>query len=341
MIFFGDMAVGTKVKVQIPDIMKDKTHIVNLEGALVSDVNAHIKYRRVVNNLDYISEYVDTYGKVVFSLCNNHILDNNDINETMTNLDSIGVDYFGAGNNIESASKPLVIGDVIVLTFGWSVIECDLAGDNIPGVNPLKRDYILSEFSKYSFKYPGRKIIILFHWDYELEKYPMPSQRKLAHELIDLGCECIVGAHSHRVQGVEIYKGKAIVYSLGNWAFEQGFFISGRLKFPDFCNLQLAFEYSEDGNHLLHYFNYNRIAQTVNYLESNSIPFSKINEEHTPFNGMPFKDYDKWFINNRYHKKMIPIYFSEDGMLLLKAKDIINKLRTNFIKCLVNFKVKL
>lgn len=341
MIFFGDMAVGNKVEVDFPFGMSNKAKIINLEGALVRDVDRHIPFRRVVNNFDYVSDYIKKHDNVYFSLCNNHILDNGDFNETIENLDSLGANYFGAGINIESASKPLIIDDVVLLNFGWGVIECHPASKDNPGVNFLDDSYVMREFKKYQSLYPDKKIIIFFHWDYELEKYPMPNQRKLAFDLIDNGCECIVGAHSHRVQGVEIYKEKAIVYSLGNWIFQQGFFISGRLSFPDFCNLQLAFEYNKDGNHLLHYFEYNKVKHKVRHIISTNVGSSNINNILTPFSGMSFEEYDVWFFNHRYHKKLIPVYYSSDSKFIIKSKDIFNSLRTTMIKLLVKFRMKL
>ena len=44
-----------------------------------------------------------------------------------------------------------------------------------------------------------------------------------------------------------------IIYSLGNWMFRQNIYWKGKLKFPDFCNFQLAFEFSNKGNHKYHF----------------------------------------------------------------------------------------
>ena len=48
------------------------------------------------------------------------------------------------------------------------------------------------------------KFLLFFHWNYELEAYPMPYQRAfMLSELIDLGFDLIVGGHPHRIQGFE------------------------------------------------------------------------------------------------------------------------------------------
>ena len=62
-------------------------------------------------------------------------------------------------------------------------------------------------------------MVVNFHWgneyDYEADEY----QRELAHKAIDMGADLIIGHHPHVVQEIEYYKGKAIVYSLGNFIF--------------------------------------------------------------------------------------------------------------------------
>jgi len=65
-----------------------------------------------------------------------------------------------------------------------------------------------------------RKIIML-HWGYEHVNLPAPFQRDLAHELVELGADIIIGHHPHVPQGWEIYRGVPIYYSLGNFNFWQ------------------------------------------------------------------------------------------------------------------------
>ena len=64
----------------------------------------------------------------------------------------------------------------------------------------------------------------MFHsiWGDEYQKHNS-RQEKLAHEAIDSGADIIVGAHPHVAQDVEIYKDKPIMYSLGNFMFDQYF----------------------------------------------------------------------------------------------------------------------
>jgi poly-gamma-glutamate synthesis protein (capsule biosynthesis protein) len=52
-----------------------------------------------------------------------------------------------------------------------------------------------------------------------MEKLPQPYQRELAHQAINAGAQLVIGHHPHVVQEMEIYKGRPILYSLGNFAF--------------------------------------------------------------------------------------------------------------------------
>ena len=62
-----------------------------------------------------------------------------------------------------------------------------------------------------------------FHWGEEYKKIHNAYQEKLAHAVIDAGADLIIGHHPHVSEDVEQYKGKYIVYSLGNFVFDQNF----------------------------------------------------------------------------------------------------------------------
>ena len=68
-------------------------------------------------------------------------------------------------------------------------------------------------------KSAGSAVIVNLHWGAEGEEQPAEWQVMIAHELIDGGADMIVGHHSHVMQGIEIYNGKYIAYSIGNFSF--------------------------------------------------------------------------------------------------------------------------
>ena len=58
------------------------------------------------------------------------------------------------------------------------------------------------------------------HWGWEYEPEASDRQKQLARAMIDAGASMVVGGHAHVTQGAEIYKGRPIVYSLGNFVFD-------------------------------------------------------------------------------------------------------------------------
>ena len=71
-----------------------------------------------------------------------------------------------------------------------------------------------------SLRAQGANLIITsFHWGIEKENTPTSDQIAMAHAAIDAGSDLVLGHHPHVLQGIEVYKGKYICYSLGNFCF--------------------------------------------------------------------------------------------------------------------------
>ncbi len=62
-------------------------------------------------------------------------------------------------------------------------------------------------------------ILACCHWGVERENYPEDYQTELGRKCIDWGADLVVGCHPHVLQGIECYRGKYIIYSLGNFCF--------------------------------------------------------------------------------------------------------------------------
>jgi poly-gamma-glutamate synthesis protein (capsule biosynthesis protein) len=65
--------------------------------------------------------------------------------------------------------------------------------------------------------------MVYAHWGLEYSKTPGEDLKETAHALIDQGADLIIGSHPHVIQEKEIYRGKRIYYSLGNFIFDQYF----------------------------------------------------------------------------------------------------------------------
>lgn len=68
-------------------------------------------------------------------------------------------------------------------------------------------------------KQPGNLVIVSFHWGLEGVHEIIDVQRALGRAAIDAGADLVIGTHPHVIQGIETYRGRRIVYSLGNFVF--------------------------------------------------------------------------------------------------------------------------
>lgn len=167
-------------------------------------------------------------GFNILSIANNHMFDFGveGFIETIEILDAKNIKRFGAGLNLAEARKPTII-KTADCTFGflgysWDIIQSVSATRNKFGTAPLNKRMILNDIQK--LKSQVDIIIIVLHWGYVGENYPLPSHRKLAHAIIDAGADLILGSHTHVLQGIEKYNQGVIVYSFGNFIFPDIFY---------------------------------------------------------------------------------------------------------------------
>lgn len=82
------------------------------------------------------------------------------------------------------------------------------------------RDAVASTTMKFARDHADT-VIVYMHWGVEYRDRPSAEQTVRAHWLIDHGADIVIGAHPHWAQGLSVYRGKPIVYSLGNFVFDQ------------------------------------------------------------------------------------------------------------------------
>jgi poly-gamma-glutamate synthesis protein (capsule biosynthesis protein) len=159
------------------------------------------------------------------SLANNHSGDYGHAAflETMHHLDDAGIAHFGGGQNLVEAHRPLWIEKrglrIAVLAYNEFKPRAFEAGANWPGVAWSEDDQVIADIR--AAKAAGADLVIPFmHWGWEKETRPTERQQTLARKLIDAGAALVVGSHPHVTQGAEFYKGKPIIYSLGNFVFD-------------------------------------------------------------------------------------------------------------------------
>ncbi len=154
------------------------------------------------------------------SLANNHSSDYGEegIKETANNLKQYGINYVGYSSDKNSSCSPVIIkrNTNNVAIFSASFLRQDsisfICNGNV---------YLLSERIKtFKESHPDYLVIICLHWGIEMRLIPTPDQVKQAHLLINAGADAIIGHHPHVVQTIELYQGRYIFYSIGNFIFD-------------------------------------------------------------------------------------------------------------------------
>lgn len=165
-------------------------------------------------------------GVTVVSLGNNHMLDYGDaaLHETVEYLDALGIKHAGAGRNYEEANRPLLMecnGHKIAFlsyVFIYSA-STKMATRNKPGISDYRIRKILPEIRDLSLS--GYQVNVSIHWGMEYSFFPIPYQMRQARQMIDSGASIILGHGPHYPQGIENYNAGQIVYSLGNFIFDE------------------------------------------------------------------------------------------------------------------------
>jgi poly-gamma-glutamate capsule biosynthesis protein CapA/YwtB (metallophosphatase superfamily) len=202
-----------------------------------------------------IVEDLPGLGFDVLSLANNHSLDYGveALNETMAGLDRMGIRHLGAGNDLAAAERAVVCetagGRVGFLAWTCLLPTGAAASPERPGLAPIHvhSSYQVDAFAQ--MEEPGNPplvrtwteetdleravaavrelrsqvdfLAVSIHMGYGAGEDLAEYQQPLCRALIDAGADVILGNHVHAIHGIEVYKGKAILYSPGNFIAQQ------------------------------------------------------------------------------------------------------------------------
>jgi len=198
----------------------------NLETPITS--GRHILDNEMIFRSDpETAQTIKNAGISIVSLANNHTpnFDQAGLLDTFKYLDEAGIKYVGAGQNLDLANQPVYL-EANNLKFAFlayndnDVIPSNYeAGTNRAGTAFMHIDKMTETIKQIR---PNVDFIIVsMHSGDEYQPTPNDSQIKFAHSAIDTGADLILGHHPHVVQTLEKYKNKYIVYSLGNFIFDQ------------------------------------------------------------------------------------------------------------------------
>jgi poly-gamma-glutamate synthesis protein (capsule biosynthesis protein) len=142
-------------------------------------------------------------------------------------LDLLGrakVGVFGGGRNLAEAHVPLVVErkGLRIALLGYDEIfpRSFEANTDKPGVAWSEDEQVRRDIAAARSVYHADLVIPFMHWGIEHDPLADARQRALARVMIDAGADAVIGSHPHVTQDVETYRGKPIVYSLGNFVFD-------------------------------------------------------------------------------------------------------------------------
>ncbi|WP_415063748.1 CapA family protein [Bdellovibrio sp.] len=143
--------------------------------------------------------------------------------ETLDVLNKNQIHSFGGGKNLKEAHRALYLEKnglkIAVLAYNDFKPRSFEASSESPGLAWLEDDQVLQDFAEV--KKQGADVIIPFlHWGWEYEGSPNQRQIEIARLMIDNGASIVVGGHPHVTQKFSEYKGKKIIWSLGNFVFD-------------------------------------------------------------------------------------------------------------------------
>ncbi len=182
----------------------DDLTIANFEGTLTDSDEREDKTFAFKAPASYAS--ILTSGSVeAVNTANNHSHDYGEqsFNDTLAALDDAGIVHFGYDETAVMDVKGIKVGLVGIYELYDHLEREQQLKDNIAKV-----------------KADGAQLIVaIFHWGNETETVPDSNQTTLGRIAIDEGADLVCGHHPHVLQGIETYKGRNIVYSLGNFCF--------------------------------------------------------------------------------------------------------------------------
>jgi poly-gamma-glutamate synthesis protein (capsule biosynthesis protein) len=163
-------------------------------------------------------------GFDIVSLANNHSGDygKDAFTDMLRHLPEYEITPLGAGTNLATAHQP-VIRTLRTTTVAF-LAYCQIGPENFqatattPGHAWLDPDLMRADIARV--RHQADFVVVFTHWGIEYQPVESDQQQAMARLAIDAGADFVVGAHPHVIQPSEMYRGKPIVYSLGNFVFD-------------------------------------------------------------------------------------------------------------------------
>ena len=167
--------------------------------------------KRQVDAVSVANNHSGDFGRAAFA-------------EMLGRLEQAKLPFFGGGRDLSQAHAPLLIERkglrIALLGYDEFFPRSFEAGDKHPGVAWSEDEQVVLDIRRARTVHHADIVIPFMHWGEEHQPRANDRQRELARLMIDAGADAVVGTHPHVVQDIELYQGKPIVYSLGNFIFD-------------------------------------------------------------------------------------------------------------------------
>lgn len=176
----------------------------------------------------FMLEVLTEAGFDVVMTANNHAMDFGPeaLLEQLELLEAVNIVAVGAGRDAEEAAAPkyVKVGDMVLAVIGLTTYNSPIAaGADRAGVHWINgHAQILNKLAASVAEARRHADLVVFspHWGGNWTERPTPQRIELAHALIDLGVDAILGHSAHQIHGIEIYKNRPIVYDMGNFLWD-------------------------------------------------------------------------------------------------------------------------
>ncbi len=198
--------------------------VINLEAPFTREEQPMIPDKAFLFRVDprYVRVLV-AGGVRVAATANNHVMDFGvaGLRETHRTLERAGIAHVGTGMSARAARRAVILDTlgerVAFLAYSLTFPEDYWAGQDRPGTAFGHERWIRNDIRQA--RKEASFVVVMFHWGRERWPAPRPYQIALAHAAVEAGADLVIGHHPHVIQPVEVYRGRAIFYSLGNGLF--------------------------------------------------------------------------------------------------------------------------
>ena len=167
--------------------------------------------RRHLDGVTLANNHSGDFGRTAFA-------------EMLGLLQAAGLGQAGGGMNLAQAHTPWIVERqglrIALLSYNEFMPRSFEADHNAPGIAWSEDEQVIDDIRQARSVHRADLVIPFMHWGWENERTANARQRQLARAMIDAGADAVIGGHPHVTQDIEHYRGRPIVYSVGNFVMQ-------------------------------------------------------------------------------------------------------------------------